>query len=82
MHRNGNHAFAAVTAAIVVMLAGSNLPTPLYPVYQRVFGLTPLPVTLVFGTYASPSCPACRCTVRSRTPSAAGRCWSPPPGSA
>lgn len=45
-------AFVAVTYAVVVMLAGSNLPTPLYPAYQRLFDLSPLMVTLVFATYA------------------------------
>jgi hypothetical protein len=44
--------FVAVAYALVVMLAGSNLPTPLYPTYQRVFALSPLLVTLVYATYA------------------------------
>lgn len=45
-------AFAAVAYALAVMLAGSNLPTPLYPAYQKAFGLSPLVVTLVYSTYA------------------------------
>jgi predicted MFS family arabinose efflux permease len=45
--------FIAVAFAIFVMLAGSNLPTPLYPAYQRTFGLSALMVTLVFATYAA-----------------------------
>ncbi len=44
--------FLAVGYAVVVLLAGSNLPTPLYPLYQRAFGLSPLLVTLVYATYA------------------------------
>ena len=45
-------AFVAVGFTVAVLLAGSNLPTPLYPVYQRDFGLSPLMVTLVYATYA------------------------------
>jgi MFS family permease len=45
-------AFAAVTFAIVALLASSNLPTPLYPTYERIFSLSPLDVTLVYSTYA------------------------------
>ncbi len=45
-------AFAAVAYTVAVLLAGSNLPTPLYPMYQRSFGLSPLMVTVVFATYA------------------------------
>jgi MFS family permease len=45
-------ACAAVTFTIVVLLASSNLPTPLYPTYERIFSLSPLDVTLVYSTYA------------------------------
>lgn len=38
--------------ALVVLLAGTNIPTPLYPVYQQAFGFSPLVVTLVFALYA------------------------------
>ncbi len=44
--------FAGMTYVLVVLLASSNLPTPLYPVYERVFALSPLLITLVFATYA------------------------------
>lgn len=44
--------FAAAAFALAVLLAGTNVPTPLYPLYQRVFGFPPLVVTLVFAAYA------------------------------
>lgn len=47
-----------MAAAVVVLLAASNVPTPLYPIYQRLFSLTPLMVTLVFATYAATVMPA------------------------
>ncbi len=48
----GSAPFVAVGYTLAVLLAGSNLPTPLYPSYQRAYGLSPLLVTLVFATYA------------------------------
>jgi MFS family permease len=50
--RRDGRAFAAVTFTIVALLASSNLPTPLYPTYERIFSLSPLDVTLVYSTYA------------------------------
>lgn len=48
----GRVPFAAVVFALVVLLVGSNLPTPLYPTYARVFHFSPLTLTLVYSTYA------------------------------
>src|SRR2546423_14350965 len=45
-------AFVAVTYTGIALLASSNLPTPLYPTYQRAFELSPLGLTLVYSTYA------------------------------
>jgi predicted MFS family arabinose efflux permease len=36
----------------VSFLAGSSAPTPLYPLYQRAWGFSPITVTTVFGIYA------------------------------
>jgi predicted MFS family arabinose efflux permease len=36
----------------VSFLAGSSAPTPLYPLYQRAWGFSPITTTLVFGVYA------------------------------
>jgi MFS family permease len=43
--------FAAGVFAIVALLLGSNLPNPLFPLYAKTFGLSPLDITLVFATY-------------------------------
>jgi MFS family permease len=43
--------FGAAGFALFALLVGSNLPTPLFPVYARVYGLSPLGVTLLFATY-------------------------------
>ncbi len=51
-------AFAAATFALFVLLLGSNLPTPLFPVYAKEYGLSPLGVSLVFATYALMVIPA------------------------
>jgi MFS family permease len=37
--------------ALFVLLVGSNLPTPLFPLYAKVYGLSPLGVALLFATY-------------------------------
>jgi MFS family permease len=44
--------FAAAGYALFTLLVGSNLPTPLFPAYAKVYGLSPLGVTLLFATYA------------------------------
>ncbi len=41
-----------VAFAFSVNMMGTTLPTPLYPLYQRAFGLDPLAITVVFATYA------------------------------
>lgn len=45
--------FVAVAFALTVLMVGTNIPTPLYPVYARSFGFSPLVVTLIFATYAA-----------------------------
>jgi len=44
--------FAGAGGALFVLLIGSNLPTPLFPLYSKVYGLSPLVVALLFATYA------------------------------
>ncbi len=44
--------FLLVGAAWFVMMAGSNLATPLYAVYEREFGFSSAVLTVVFATYA------------------------------
>src|SRR5262245_59109527 len=44
--------FFAVAAALFILLAGANLPTPLYTVYRQQFGFSTVVLTLVFAVYA------------------------------
>ncbi|MGW6913803.1 MFS transporter [Kitasatospora sp. NPDC054939] len=43
---------AAVALAFWVTMAGTTVPTPLYPLYQESLGFDPLTVTVVFAVYA------------------------------
>ena len=44
--------------AWIVLMAGANLATPLYAVYSRQFGFSPLVLTAIFATYAIVLVPA------------------------
>src|SRR4051794_1718722 len=44
--------FLVVAAAWFAMMAGANLATPLYAVYERRFGFSSAVLTMVFATYA------------------------------
>jgi predicted MFS family arabinose efflux permease len=45
-------AFYLLASVTVSFLAGSSLPTPMYPLYQSLWGLSPMTITVVFGAYA------------------------------
>jgi len=45
--------FGWVAFAFLVTMAGTTLPTPLYPLCQNEFGLSGLTVTVIFATYAA-----------------------------
>jgi MFS family permease len=45
-------AFYLQASIVVLFLAGSSAPTPLYSVYQDEWGFSPITVTVVFGIYA------------------------------
>ena len=45
--------YAGLGYALTVLLTGTNLATPLYAVYEHVFGLSPLDVTLLVAVYAT-----------------------------
>jgi len=45
-------AFLIVAVALFALIAGANLPTPLYAVYRERFGFSATVLTLVFTTYA------------------------------
>ena len=53
---SGQYAIAA--AALAILLAGTFMPTPLYELYRRVWGLTPAEISLVFAVYAGTLIPA------------------------
>lgn len=46
------YSFLVAGYTLVVLLVGANMPTPLYPLYEKQFGFGPLTVTLVFAVYA------------------------------
>ncbi|MGI8869719.1 MAG: MFS transporter [Mycobacteriales bacterium] len=50
--RNQRRTFAGIGYAFVVVMAGTTLPTPLYPLYRSSFGLSALMVTIVYAAYA------------------------------
>jgi len=47
-----SRAFAIVAFAFLVAMAGTTLPTPLYPIYEQEFGFSGVTVTVIFATYA------------------------------
>ncbi|HEU0194074.1 MAG TPA: MFS transporter [Gaiellales bacterium] len=40
-----------VAAIFAAVMASTTVPTPLYPIYERDFGLSPLQITVVFAVY-------------------------------
>ena len=50
--------FALVVAAQILLFAGSNLPTPLFPIYAHHYGFGSATVTLLFGSYVAVLIPA------------------------
>jgi MFS family permease len=50
--------FALVVTAQILLFAGSNLPTPLFPIYAEHYGFGSATVTLLFGSYVAVLIPA------------------------
>src|SRR5215471_16011093 len=50
--------FALVVTAQILLFAGSNLPTPLFPIYEQLYGFGSATVTLLFGSYVAVLIPA------------------------
>ncbi|HEV7709543.1 MAG TPA: MFS transporter, partial [Asanoa sp.] len=43
----------AITAFVFwTVMLGTTVPTPLYPLYERSFGIVPVEVTVLFAVYA------------------------------
>jgi MFS family permease len=51
-------AAVSVSGALLVLLFASNLPTPLYGVYQQKYGFADIVLTLIFASYALALIPA------------------------
>ncbi|HET6295251.1 MAG TPA: MFS transporter [Kribbella sp.] len=49
----GRWKFWATAYALLILLTGTNLPTPLYRGYEAEFGFSPLLVTLIFAAYVA-----------------------------
>lgn len=45
--------YYAIALTFVVTMLGTTLPTPLYPGYQHVFGLSELMITVIYAVYAA-----------------------------
>lgn len=50
--------FWAVSYSLLVLLTGTNLATPLYGTYQRLFGFSTVIVTVIFAAYVAALIPA------------------------
>lgn len=50
-HRRRRGAFWVIAAGIAAVMFGSAAPSPLYPVYQQLWGFSPAMLTLVFAVY-------------------------------
>jgi MFS family permease len=50
--RPGTAAFALQVSILLIFLAASSAPTPLYSVYESQWSFSPITVTVVFGVYA------------------------------
>lgn len=46
-------AFAGLVLAFVVVMTGTTMPTPMYALYQRELGFSPLVQTVIFAVYAA-----------------------------
>lgn len=49
---SGTRALIVHTATLVVFVAASSTPTPLYRLYQQAWGFTPIVLTVIFAAYA------------------------------
>lgn len=57
-HPPSRIAFGCCAFALVTLIVGTNLPSPLYAVYAQRFGFSPVVLTLVFAAYAGALVPA------------------------
>lgn len=53
-----NKCYPVAAAALALLIAGVFVPTPLYELYRRQWGLTPEQISLVFAVYAGSAIPS------------------------
>src|SRR5699024_4288138 len=41
-----------VAYAFIMVMLGTTLPTPLYPIYEATFGLSSITITIIYAVYA------------------------------
>ena len=76
----GRPALYLLASLVVSLLAASAAPTPLYAIYQRMWGFTPITITIVFGVYAVAVLAALLTLGRLSDSIGGGRCcWPPSP---
>ena len=51
-------AYRTMALTSFVLLAGANMPTPLYQIYREAFRFSDFTLTLIFGVYAFAAIPA------------------------
>src|SRR5699024_4811273 len=44
--------FIGVAYAFIMVMLGTTLPTPLYPIYEATFGLSSITITIIYAVYA------------------------------
>lgn len=50
--KNKSAGFVLVTFSFTVAMLGTTLPTPLYPLYERIFRIAPVLTTVIYASYA------------------------------
>lgn len=58
VRRRGWAPFLTVAFTLFTLMVGPNVPTPLYPTYERLFRFSPLVMTVIFAVYAIVLIPA------------------------
>lgn len=48
-----NLGFIGVAYAFIMVMLGTTLPTPLYPMYEATFGLSNIMITIIYAVYAA-----------------------------
>lgn len=52
MSKKGEWSFISATYAFLIVMMGTTIPTPLYPIYSETYDLSPLLITMIYAVYA------------------------------